>query len=175
MSENQVYFFLHFVRGLGTPAPELIIRGGERDPLDCLLTIAKVSRYDKAMEDPDFELESRYDFILNDNGEIIHRLSNGLQLTDHFDRLEPPDKEHPERLWKLPKEIPKEGMLMYPEEIQIIVQNAFKGQYLIKPQREFVRLETFKQMLRCLPWMKMFTLEEILKKKKILSVRFVHN
>ncbi|KAK2568533.1 hypothetical protein P5673_006452 [Acropora cervicornis] len=76
MSENQVYFFLHFVRELGTPAPELIVRGGERDPLDCLLTIAEVSNYDEAMKDPDFELESRYDFILNDNGEIIHQLSN---------------------------------------------------------------------------------------------------
>ncbi|XP_074631822.1 uncharacterized protein LOC141890284 isoform X2 [Acropora palmata] len=79
MSENQVYFFLHFVRELGTPAPELIVRGGERDPLDCLLTIAEVSNYDEAMRDPDFELESRYDFILNDNGEIIRRLSNDVR------------------------------------------------------------------------------------------------
>ncbi|XP_074631828.1 uncharacterized protein LOC141890286 isoform X2 [Acropora palmata] len=93
----------------------------------------------------------------------------GLQLSDHFDRLEPPAQEHPELLWKLKREIPNEGMLMYPEEIQIIVQNAYEGQYLIKPQREFVRLETFKQMLRCLPWVKMFTLGEI------LSVRFLHN
>ncbi|KAK2568531.1 hypothetical protein P5673_006450 [Acropora cervicornis] len=76
MSENQAYFFLNFVRELGTPAPELIVRGGERDPLDCLLTIAEVSNYDEAMRDPEFELESRYDFILNDNGEIIHQLSN---------------------------------------------------------------------------------------------------
>ncbi|XP_044174427.1 uncharacterized protein LOC114963777 [Acropora millepora] len=166
MSENQVYFFLHFVRGLGTPARELIIRGGESDPLEYMLTIAEVSNYDEAMEDPDFELEPRYDFILNDAGEIIHQLSNGLQLTAYFDYLEPPDKEQPEHLWKLKKEIPHEGMLMYPEEIQIIVQNAYEGQYLIKPQRELVRLETFKQMLRCLPWMKMFTFEEILRKKQ---------
>ena len=83
MSENQVYFFLHFVRELGTPAPELIVRGGERDPLDCLLTIAEVSNYDEAMRDPDFELESRYDFILNDNGEIIRRLSNGKRDEIH--------------------------------------------------------------------------------------------
>ena len=68
MNENQVYFSLHFVREL--QIPELIVREGERDPLDCLLTIAEVSNYDEAMNDPDFELESRYDFILNDNGEI---------------------------------------------------------------------------------------------------------
>ena len=83
MDQNQVYFFLHFIRGLGTPARKLIVIGGETDPLDGMLTITKVSSYDEAMKDPDFEVEPCYDFILNGDGEIIRRLSYGKRDEIH--------------------------------------------------------------------------------------------
>ena len=70
----------------------------------------------------------------------------GLKLSSDFDHLELPDQEYPQLLWKLQRETADEEMRKYPEEIQIIVIDAYEGKYVMKPRDEDVRLKTFKQV-----------------------------
>ena len=73
-----VYFFLHFIKELEPPAQELVIRGGEKDPLEDMLTTVSVHQYNTAMNNPNNPLfPTPSNFCLNDDQEIMLGLSSG--------------------------------------------------------------------------------------------------
>lgn len=155
MGQNQEDFVLHFTQELPV-AKELLIKGGDKDPLDDMVTTVSAKQYKGIAARTVTSVPPLFDFrVFGTVGDekIMRDISPGLKLTSDFDRLTLPDKEYPQRVWKLQRKT-SGRMLKYPEEVQIIVQDAFKGQYVIKPKEQSVRLETFKQMLRCLPWVK---------------------
>lgn len=139
---------------------QLLLSGGEKDPLDVeITTVNEEEQLERALGDPDKPVPPRVDFRLI-GGKIQPELSSGLRLYSDFPRLPLHDQQNPERLWKLERLTADGDLQMYPNEIKIVLENGHNGQYLIKPT-EPVSLETFKQMLRRLPWVKMFTSEEL--------------
>lgn len=138
---------------------QLVRRGGDKDPLDVNIRIQNEEQYENAIRN-DGPVPPRVQFHLI-GGFIIPELSDGLGFCADFERLPLHDQQNPERLWKLQRDTTHNYTQMYPEEIKIALKNAYNGHYLIRPA-EPVRLETFRQMLRCLPWLKMFSYEELM-------------
>lgn len=137
---------------------QLVMAGGDQDPLEKTFSTAYLLQYERLLLDEGEPRLPRTDFLLGSD-ETILKISSGLSIYADKENLPEEDNEHPERLWMLQKEIANSGELKYPTEIEITLENANNGHYLIKPTAP-VTLETFIQMLRCLPWMKMYSFAE---------------
>lgn len=138
---------------------QLVMAGGDQDPLEKTFNTADAEQYQHSVCHPDEPVLPNVDFLLDLDKTIVPSMSAGLSIFADIENLPQEDSEHPERLWMLQKEITNSGELKYPTEIEITLENANNGHYLIKPT-EPVTLETFIQMLRCLPWMKMYSFAE---------------
>ncbi|XP_067032027.1 uncharacterized protein [Acropora muricata] len=138
---------------------ELVMAGGDQDPLEKTFNTADAEQYQHSVCHPDEPVLPNVDFLLGLDETIVPSMSAGLSIFADKENLPQEDSEHPERLWMLQKEIANSGELKYPTEIEITPENANNGHYLIKPTAP-VTLETFIQMLRCLPWMKMYSFAE---------------
>lgn len=133
---------------------ELVMAGGDQDPLEKTFNTADAEQYQHSVCHPDEPVLPNVDFLLGLDETIVPSMSAGLSIFSDIENLPQNDRRHPERLWKLQKEITNSGELRYPTEIKITLENADHGHYLIRPTTP-VRLEKFRQMLRCLPWLKM--------------------
>ncbi|XP_067032031.1 uncharacterized protein [Acropora muricata] len=136
---------------------QLVMAGGDQDPLEKTFSTAYLFQYESLLFDKEEPRLPCTDFLLGSD-ETILTISSGLSIFADKENL-PHEWRHPERLWKLQKEITNSGDLKYPTEIGITLENAANGHYLIKPTVP-VTLKTFIQMLRCLPWKKMYSFAE---------------
>lgn len=139
---------------------QLVMAGGDQDPLEKTFNTADAEQYQHSVCHPDEPVLPDVDFLLGLDKTIVPSMSAGLSIFADIENLPLDDRRHPERLWKLQKEITNSGRLKYPTEIQITPVNAAHGHYLIKPTVP-VTLETFIQMARCLPWLKMYSFAEV--------------
>lgn len=133
---------------------QLVMAGGDHDPLAQPFNTMDAQQYEHSLFHPEEPVLPDVDFLLGLDETIVPSMSAGLSIFSDIENLPQNDRRHPQRLWKLQKEITNSGELRYPTEIEITLENADHGHYLIRPTTS-VRLETFRQMLRCLPWLKM--------------------
>lgn len=150
---------------------ELARRGGELGPLETVLRIEFDDDLGDVMSDASREDPPLFDFLVDrKTGCIIPNRSTGLStyiFTDK-DNLHP-EFQHtsPQQLWKLKYNTSYRirGMgrrnykLKCPEEMEIRADPKKKGHFCIRPVNP-VKPEIFRQMLRCLPWQKVFSCEE---------------
>lgn len=93
-----------------------------------------------------------FDFRLDGDGQIIPDRLCGLKLYADVKYLPPSVRPRPDRLWKLQRVITHDYMEKYNVEIKRVGET---GLYLLRPTKP-VTPETFRQTLRCLPWVKMY-------------------
>lgn len=148
--------------------PQLVRYGGQHSPLERELRIVENDQYGNMDYDrSDDEDRPTYDFVVNQAGYIIPNLSDGLS-TYTEERFFPENFTiEKERMWKLEnvttyEEPPPIGLmnydLMYPDEMELKRDPRDQNHFGIKPARDvYVKPPKFRQMLRCLPWMKIYT------------------
>ncbi|XP_067028893.1 uncharacterized protein [Acropora muricata] len=163
-------YTLNFQKQLGDR--ELVRRGGELGPLETLLRIEFDDELGDVMSDASREDPPLYDFLVHrETGCIIPNCSTGLStyiFTDK-DHLNPEFQQTPPQLlWKLKYNTSYRirGMgrrnyrLNCPEEMEIHRDPEDQDHFCIRPVNP-VRPEIFRQMLRCLPWQKVYSFEEV--------------
>ncbi|XP_068684517.1 uncharacterized protein [Montipora foliosa] len=155
---NTCCFPLHFDQQWSPQ--QLIRRGGKKDPVEQFLKTAQSNQYDNVMSNPREKPPKRYDFLVDEHGFILPEISSGFSTFTNEDFLPECFRVQRDRLWKLSKTviIDKEGnaeQVFYPGEMQLVPNNRLEHHQCIKP-RQRVRPEKFRQMLRCLPWEKMY-------------------
>ena len=89
MNPNNADFLLHFTNLLEHPADrygvELVVRGGEKDPLEGLFTTQYANLYDWIMrDDPDIPLQPQYHFLVDDDGQILLDDADGKRDEIHL-------------------------------------------------------------------------------------------
>lgn len=163
MGQNAGNFNLSFQQVLGTN--QLVRKGGRDDPLKRQLRAVRVDQYGNLMAypNPNDRLPKVWDFRLDLQGMIDPQWSSGLSTFTDKGSLPEELQKKEDQLWKLVKVINGET-LMYPIEVIIRRDGRKKNHFVIKPGVP-VRLEIFRQMLRCLPWLKMY--EECEEARKI--------
>lgn len=130
------------------PPEQLVRKGGEHDPLERELRTVNVDQYGEVVVDEGKKIPKDYDFCLDVNGDIIPEWSTGFSTFTHKKHLPKLLQGRPERLWRIECGV----MQMYPTEMQL---KSKKGHhYGINPTAS-VTPETFRRMLRCLPWVKL--------------------
>ena len=83
MNQN---FLLHFKKKMDNTTNdelELVVRGGERDPLEGMFSTEFVNHYDCNMQDPDTPDQPRYDFVVDDHQRIVRDKSDGKRDEIH--------------------------------------------------------------------------------------------
>lgn len=148
---------------------QLVMAGGDQDPLGKTFNTAVAEQYEVCLFNPKEPVLPDVDFLLDSDETIVPGMSPGLSIFTDTANLPLNDRRYPERLWKLQKEITNDGELKYPMEIQITRVNPNQGHYAIKPTAP-VRPQTFRQMLRCLPWLKMYPFEEVITLNNIRTI-----
>lgn len=148
------------------PPQQLVRSGGEHDPLRRELRTVTVAQYKNAMVNQGKKTPKKYDFCIDMNGDIIPELSTGFSTFTDSAFLPEPLKSKPERLWRIECGV----MQMYPAEMQLKSKKEHDSchyginscHYGINPTAS-VTPETFRRMLRCLPWVKVYSFEELRK------------
>lgn len=151
--------------------PRLVRRGGQHSPLEGKLDTVEEAQYEKMYHDgSDDEQKSKFDFVLDQAGNIIPNISTGLST--YTDEIYLPDnfQKEPERLWKLENETTYRGdriNLTYPKEIELHPDPNNNKHFGIKPvENVLMKPAKFRQMLRCLPWVKIYTYGDVKKAKE---------
>ncbi|XP_015766236.1 PREDICTED: uncharacterized protein LOC107345063 [Acropora digitifera] len=155
MAQNAGNFTLRFQQELGTD--QLVRSGGKHDPLDRELRAVREDQYGKLMtspNEPNTKVRKVFDFLIDTQGRIYPKKSPGFSTYTDEESLKKRFKIKKDRLWKLDKVINGET-LMYPIEVTISRDEDNDNHFVMKPGVP-VRLEIFRQMLRCLPWLKMY-------------------
>ncbi|XP_067031092.1 uncharacterized protein [Acropora muricata] len=152
---------------------QLVRKGGERSPLERELRIAKQDQYGNIVYDPNMVVPETYDFVVSTvTGNIIPNLSSGLSTYTAKEYLPENLKEKEGQLWKLKNATTyyKETIsLTYPKEMELHPDPNNENHFGIRPVEDVdVEPAKFRQMLRCLPWLKMYSYEDL---KKIKSER----
>lgn len=138
-------------------SPQQLVRsGGEQDPLERKLRTVTADEYQSAVVNPGKKTLKMYDFRLDINGDIAPEWSTGFSTFTDSAFLPEPLKSKPERLWRIECGV----MQMYPTEMQLKSKKVHH--YGINPTAS-VTPETFRRMLRCLPWVKVYSFEELKK------------
>lgn len=155
MAQNAGNFTLRFQQELGTD--QLVRSGGKHDPLDRELRAVRVDQYGNLMAYPDrpnARVRKVFDFRIDTQDRIDPEKSSGFSTYTDEDSLKKTFNIKKDRLWKLDKVINGET-LMYPIEVTISRDEDDDNHFVMKPGVP-VSLEIFRQMLRCLPWLKMY-------------------
>lgn len=140
------------------PPQQLVRSGGEHDPLERELRTVNVDQYGDVVVDEGMKIPKNYDFCLDVNGDIIPKWSTGLSTFTEIAYLPIHFQQKGERLWRIECGV----MQMHPAEMQIISKAHDPCHYGINPT-ESVTPEAFRRMLRCLPWVKVFSFKELRK------------
>lgn len=145
---------------------QLVRKGGEHSPLERELRIAKQDQYGNIVCDPNMVVPETYDFVVSTGtGNIIPNLSSGLSTYTDERHLPENFKEKTEGLWKL-KNVTTYGeeriRLMCPKEMELCPDPEDRNHFGIRPVENVdVEPAKFRQMLRCLPWLKMYSFEDL--------------
>ncbi|XP_067028891.1 uncharacterized protein [Acropora muricata] len=135
-----------------TSEPQQLVRiGGKNDPFEEMFRTVSVESYGSNMVDTDKRVPGGFDFLLDGDKQIIPERSCGLALFAHIKYIPVRYLRRPERFWKLKRVITHDYLQKYDVEIK----SCGCGAYVLKPTKP-VTLETFTQMLRSLPWVKMY-------------------
>ncbi|XP_068682714.1 uncharacterized protein [Montipora foliosa] len=149
-------FNLHFNQQW---SPQQLIRsGGEKDPLQQRLRIASTNQYGDAMNNPPERIPRRFDFRVDQDGFILPSMSTGLSTFTSVNNFPRGFNLTNANLWRLEtRPAGDAGHVCFPAEMQLEPNDPNATHYCIKPHlHQRVRHETFRQMLRCLPWKKMY-------------------
>lgn len=155
MEQNAGNFTLSFQQVLGTN--QLVRHGRSIDPLGKRLRTVTQEQYEFRMAHPNANapVPKVWDFRLNPQGMIVPELSTGLSTFTSVANFPQGFQKTPKRLWKL-QSMTSYGEIqiaqLYPNEIHFNAINM--NHFGIRPVNP-VRPETFRQMLQCLPWLKM--------------------
>lgn len=135
-----------------TLEPQQLVRiGGKNDPFEEPLRTVSADSYGNNMVDTNKRVRGRFDFLLDGDRQIIPERSCGLVLFAHVKYIPVRYLLKPQRLWKLQRVITHDYLQKYAVEIK----SYGCGAYVLKPTKP-VTLETFIQMLRWLPWVKLY-------------------
>lgn len=140
------------------PPQQLVRSGGEHDPLERKLRTVTADQYKSAVVNPGKKTLKIYDFRLDVNGDIMPQWSTGLSTFTEIAYLPIHFQQKKERLWRIECGV----MQMHPAEMQLISKAHDPCHYGINPT-ESVAPEAFRRMLRCLPWVKVYSFEELRK------------
>lgn len=153
MDENLGEFSLEFQKPL--EPLQLVRHGRKKGPLGRSLRTVKVDQHGKAMDDKSTNVPPRSDFCVDyKTGNIIPSLSTGFSTYTAVKKFPEGFRINPEQLWKLQKMTSYDKMhitQMYPKEVEFNEIN--ENHFGIRPV-DSVKPETFRQILRCLPWEK---------------------
>lgn len=162
-------FTLHFKEPL---IPQQLLRsGGQHEPLERELRTESEDQYEEAMSDPSKKVSYSYDFCVHHmTGNIIPTLSTGLSTYTDEREFSSDYEKALERLWKLDQKTnyyETQITQTYPLEMEVHPDKNNKNHFGIRPA-EYVILkpEKFRQMLRCLPWVKIYTYGDVKKAKE---------
>ncbi|XP_015750346.1 PREDICTED: uncharacterized protein LOC107330225 [Acropora digitifera] len=150
MGQNAGNFNLSFQQVLETN--QLVRSGGRFDPVRRVLRTAPVDQYEHLMANPNANVQRVWDFRLDAQGRINPELSSGFSMFTDEGSFPRGFDIRRNRLWRLVDVIDGEA-LMYPIELTRHMTN--QNHFVIKPAVP-VNPQIFRQMLRCLPWLKMY-------------------
>ncbi|XP_068730606.1 uncharacterized protein [Montipora capricornis] len=156
MAGNQEDIYSFTLQFKKTWPPQQLIREGRmKDPLkqNDLRTVS-INNYEEAIRYPEILIQTSFDFRLDDHELIVPAWSSGLSTYTDENRLRHVLRVREERLWKLgPSDDARQ--IFYPAEMQLKQDKRDPTHFGINP-KERMRPEKFKQMLRCLPWVKLY-------------------